>query len=41
MAQETSSSLKKRKKLLKIDWKEYLKKDGLFFRGFYIYILFL
>ena len=37
MAQETSSSL--RKKLLKIDWKEYLKKRWLYFLGFiFIYI---
>ena len=38
MAQETSSSL--RKKLLKIDWKEYLKKRWLYFLGFiFIYII--
>ena len=37
MAQETSSSL--RKKILKIDWKEYLKKRWLYFLGFiFIYI---
>ena len=38
MAQETSSSL--RKKLLKTDWKEYLKKRWLYFLGFiFIYII--
>lgn len=38
MAQETSSSL--RKKLLKIDWKEYLKKRWLYFLGFiFIYVI--
>ena len=38
MAQETSSSL--RKKILKIDWKEYLKKRWLYFLGFiFIYVI--
>ncbi len=38
MAQETSSSL--RKKLLKTDWKEYLKKRWLYFLGFiFIYVI--
>ena len=38
MAQETSSSL--RKKLLKMNWKEYLKKDGYIFLGFiFIYVI--
>ena len=38
MAQETSSSL--RKKLLKTNWKEYLKKRWLYFLGFiFIYVI--